>query len=248
MAKPPDEFVSELISGRIPRDKLKPTRVLLIRGKLTKDQVKTWVKQLYYYRVNVPRKELYILANCPIKEIRMELLQKYLEEEDDRLLGAKDGPHDELWIKLGEGLGVTADEMKSFGDLCPEYRLLVDAWVNYARNHSWLEGSALSFDEGGGAGPAGEGMKLADALVKFYGVPEWALRHLTLHSELDIDHGTSIQDLIRKFALSDEQQEGIRNAVRFKRAFHHMEDRCMRIACGIDPRFYAELETSDSRV
>jgi pyrroloquinoline quinone (PQQ) biosynthesis protein C len=58
MAKPPDEFVSELISGRIPRDKLKPTRVLLIRGKLTKDQVKTWVKQLYYYRVNVPRKEL----------------------------------------------------------------------------------------------------------------------------------------------------------------------------------------------
>ncbi len=248
MAKSPDEFVSELTSGRIPRDKLKPTRVLLIQGKLTKDQVKTWVKQLYYYRVNVPRKELYILANCPIKEIRMELLQKYLEEEDDRLLGAKDGPHDELWIKLGEGLGVAADEMKSFSDLCPEYRLLVDAWVNYARNHSWLEGSALSFDEGGGAGPAGEGIKLADAFVKFYGVPEWALRHLTLHSELDIDHGTSIQDLVRKFALSDEQQEGIRNAVRFKRAFHHMEDRCMRIACGIDPRFYAELETSDSRV
>jgi coenzyme PQQ biosynthesis protein C len=248
MAKSPDEFVNELIAGRTPREELKPTRVLLIQGKLTKDQVKTWVKQLYYYRVNVPRKELYILANCPIKDIRMELLKKYLEEEDDRLLGAKEGPHDELWIKLGEGLGVAADEMKSFGDLCPEYRLLVDSWVNYARDHSWLEGSALSFDEGGGAGPAGEGMKLADAFVKFYGVPVWGLRHLTLHSELDIDHGTSIQDLLRKFALGDEQQEGIRHAVRFKRAFHRMEDRCMRIACGIDPRLYVELETSDSRV
>ena len=248
MPKSLDEFVNELTAGRIRRDKLKPTRLLLIQGKLTKEQVRTWVKQLYYYRVNVPRKELYILANCPIKEIRMELVKKYLEEEDDRVLGAKDGPHDELWIKLGEGLGVGREEMESFRDLCPEYRLLVDAWVNYARDHSWLEGSALSFDEGGGAGPAGEGMKLAEAFAKFYGAPDWALRHLTLHSELDIDHGTSIQDLVRKFALTDEQQEGIRQAVNFKRAFHHMEDRCMRIACGIDPRLYAGLETSDLHV
>ena len=245
MAKSPDEFVNELTAGRVPRHKLKPTRVLLIQGKLTKDQVKTWVKQLYYYRVNVPRKELYILGNCPIKDIRMELLKKYFEEEDDRFLGAQEGPHDELWIKLGEGLGLAADGMKSFGDLCPEYRLLVDTWLNYARDHSWIEGSALSFDEGGGAGPAGEGMKLAEAFVRFYGVPERAVRHLTLHSELDIDHGTSMQDLIRKFALSHEQQEGVRNAVRFKRAFHRLEDYCMRIACRIDSRLYIELETSD---
>jgi coenzyme PQQ biosynthesis protein C len=245
MAKSPDEFVDELAAGRIPREKLKPTRLLLIQGKLTKEQVKTWVKQLYYYRLNVPRKELYILANCPIKEIRMELLKKYFEEEDDRVLGGKDGPHEELWIKLGEGLGIGRKEMESFDDLCPEYRILVDAWVNYARDHSWLEGTALSFDEGGGAGPAGEGMKLAAAFTRFYGAPEGALRHLTLHSELDVDHGTSVKDLIRKFALSAEQQEGIRKAVRFKRAFHPMEDRCMRIACGIDPLLYADLENKD---
>jgi len=243
MPKSPDEFANDLTAGRVPRHELKPTRVLLIQGKLTKDQVKTWVKQLYYYRINVPRKELYILANCPIKEIRMELLKKYFEEEDDRVLGGKDGPHDELWLKLAEGLGVGRSEMESLDDLCPEYRLLVDAWVNYARDHSWLEGTALSFDEGGGAGPRGEGINLAEAFAKFYGAPGWSLRHLTLHSELDVDHGTSVMDLVRKFALSDEQQEGIRQAVRFKRAFHHMEDRCMRIACGIDPRLYADLAT-----
>ena len=99
MPKSPDEFVNELTAGRVPRHELKPTRVLLIQGKLTKDQVKTWVKQLYYYRINVPRKELYILANCPIKEIRMELLKKYFEEEDDRFIGGKDGPHQTADLK-----------------------------------------------------------------------------------------------------------------------------------------------------
>jgi hypothetical protein len=48
--------------------------------------------------------------------------------------------------------------------------------------------------------------------------------------------------------LSDEQQEGVRNAVRFKRAFHRLEDRSMRIACGIDSRLYIELETTASGI
>lgn len=242
MAKPPDEFVSELSSGRIPRDKLKPTRVLLIRGKLTKDQVKTWVKQLYYYRVNVPRKELYILANCPVKEIRMERMQKYMEEEDDRVIGGKVGPHAALWLKLGEGLGISREEMEDFRDLTGEYRLLVDSWLAYARNHSWLEGAAMSFDEDGGTGRGGEGMKLAEALAKFYQVPEWGLVHFTLHSELDIEHGSSTRDLIKKYALTEEQQNRVREAVTFKRAFHRLEDQCMWAACKIDPKLHAEVD------
>jgi pyrroloquinoline quinone (PQQ) biosynthesis protein C len=81
----------------------------MIKGLLTKEQVQTWVKQLHYYRVNVPRKELYILANCPLKEVRMERVKKYLEEEDDRVMGGKVGPHAELWRRLGEGLGIARE-------------------------------------------------------------------------------------------------------------------------------------------
>jgi coenzyme PQQ biosynthesis protein C len=237
----PDEFVEELLRARPPRARERPTRALIIQGKLDKDQVKLWVKQLHYYRVNVPRKELYILANCPIKEIRMERVKKYLEEEDDRVMGGSAGPHAELWAQLGEGLGISRVEMEDFGELSPEYRLLVDSWVNYARDHSWLEGSAMSFDEDGGTGPSGEGMNMARALSEFYGVPDRALGHFTLHAELDIEHGASTHDLIRKYAVTDEQQEGVRNAVRFKRAFHAMEEQCMRIACRIDPQLVAGM-------
>ena len=147
-----DQLVDELLSCRPPRHKDRATRVLMIKGLLTKDQVKMWVKQLHYYRVNVPRKELYILANCPLKEVRMERMKKYMEEEDDRVIGGKVGPHAALWLRLGEGLGMSRDEMEDFRDLTAEYRLLVDSWISYARDHSWLEGAAMSFDEDGGTG------------------------------------------------------------------------------------------------
>lgn len=238
MPKPPDELIEELLRGRRQRSEERPTRSLITQGKLSKEQVKTWVKQLHYYRVNVPRKELYILANCPVKEVRMELLKKYMEEENNRIIGGTVGPHSELWLRLGDGLGIARDEMEDFRDLCPEYRLLVDSWLNYARGHSWLEGVALNFDEDGGTGKSGEGMKMADALAKFYNVPEWALAHFTLHSELDIEHGSSTHELIRRWALSDEQQNGVRRAVEFKRAFIQMEDRSARIACRIDPQLF----------
>jgi hypothetical protein len=66
------------------------------------------------------------------------------------------------------------------------------------------------------------------------------LAHFTLHSELDIEHGSSIHDLIRKWAVTDDRQNGVRQAVHFKRAFIQMEDRCARIACRIDPQLFAQ--------
>ncbi|HWP60767.1 MAG TPA: iron-containing redox enzyme family protein [Candidatus Acidoferrales bacterium] len=240
MAQNADRLIEELMNARPPRHKERAVRALIVKGALSKDQVRMWVKQLHYYRVNVPRKELFILANCPIKEVRMARIKKYLDEEDDRVIGGTVGPHAELWLRLGEGLGIPREEMEDFRDLCPEYRLLVDSWLNYAREHSWLEGAAMSFDEDGGTGRTGEGMKLAEALATIYQVPEWALGHFRLHAELDVEHGSSTRDLIRKYAVTEEQQEAVRRAVRFKRAFHRLEDQCMRIACRIDPKLFAE--------
>ena len=64
MPKPPDELVEELLRGRRSRREERPTRALIIEGKLDKDQVKLWVKQLHYYRVNVPRKEFIFLPTA----------------------------------------------------------------------------------------------------------------------------------------------------------------------------------------
>lgn len=246
MANRPDAFVQELMAARPLYHQERPTRILIIQGKLTKEQVRIWVKQLHYFRVNVPKKELYILANCPIREVRVELMKKYIEEEDDRVIGGTAGPHSELWLRLGEGLGVAREAMEDFRDLSPEYRLLVDSWVAYARDHSWIAGVALSFDEDAGKGRSGPWFKLAKALVDFYGAPEWAVRHLTLHADLDVEHGSSVHDLVRTYAVTETEQDAVRQAVRFKRAFMQLEDRCIRIAARIDPRLYAGLDGESS--
>jgi len=68
------------------------------------------------------------------------------------------------------------------------------------------------------------------------------LRRVEAHSELDIEHGSSTRDLIRKHALTDEQQNRVRQAVTFKRAFHRLEDQCMWAACKIDPNLHAEVD------
>jgi len=242
MPKPPEVLIEELMKGRQEYRVERPTRLLIQHGRLTKDQVRTWVKHLHYYRVNVPRKELYILANCRVREVRMERMRKYIEEEDSRVMGGAVGAHSDLWAKLAEGLGIPRGELEGFRDLSEPYRIACDAWVNYARDHSWLEGASMSFDEDSGTGTGGHGMKMAEALSKHYAVPDWGLVHFTLHSEMDIEHGSSTRDLIKKYAITDEQQEGVRRAVKFKRAFHVLEDQCMRVACGVDPMLYAELD------
>ena len=242
MAVPSEQLIQELMSRRQNYRVERPTRLLIQYGKLTKDQVKMWVKHLYYYRINVPRKELYILANCSVKEVRMERMRKYIEEEDSSVMGGSVGAHADLWAKLAEGLGIPHDELEDLRDLCPPYKVVCDSWVNFARDHSWLEGAATSFDEDSGTGKTGHGMKMAEAFAKFYGVPDWGLVHLTLHSEMDVEHSSSTRDLIQKYAITDEQQDGVRRAVQFKRAFHLLEDQCMRIACDVDPKLYNDLD------
>ena len=54
-----------------------------------------------------------------------------------------------------------------------------------------------------------EAMKIVDALARFYGTPESGLAHFTIPSELDIEHGSLAHSLIRKWAVTDEQQNGV---------------------------------------
>ena len=84
-----------------------------------------------------------------------------------------------------------------------------------------------------------EAMKIVDALARFYGTPESGLAHFTIPSELDIEHGSLAHSLIRKWAVTDEQQNGVcGREVNCKRTFIQMEDRCARIACRIDPQCF----------
>ena len=49
-----------------------PFHVLMYEGKLTKEQLQSWVANRFYYQIGIPQKDAAILSNCPDKEIRKE--------------------------------------------------------------------------------------------------------------------------------------------------------------------------------
>ena len=53
----------------------------------------------------------------------------------------------ESWLRLGEALGVTRDELLSEQGVLPGVRYAVDAYVNFARQRPWIEAVASSLTE-----------------------------------------------------------------------------------------------------
>ena len=53
-----------------------PFHVMMYEGKLTKEQLQSWVLNRFYYQISIPLKDAAILSNCPNQEIRKEKHEK----------------------------------------------------------------------------------------------------------------------------------------------------------------------------
>src|SRR5262245_11591820 len=79
-----------------------PFNVLLNSGGATRDQIRGWVANRYYYQVSIPRKDAAILANCEDREVRRVWVQRILDHD-----GYGDQPGGiEAWLQLGEAVGL----------------------------------------------------------------------------------------------------------------------------------------------
>ncbi|MEY4148756.1 MAG: Pyrroloquinoline-quinone synthase [Pseudomonadota bacterium] len=47
-----------------------PFHVMMYEGKLTKEQLQSWVLNRFYYQIGIPQKDAAILSNCPDVEVR----------------------------------------------------------------------------------------------------------------------------------------------------------------------------------
>ncbi|MDE2584350.1 MAG: pyrroloquinoline quinone biosynthesis protein C, partial [Betaproteobacteria bacterium] len=117
-----------------------PFHVMMHQGKLTKEQVQGWVANRYYYQVNIPVKDAAILANCPVREVRRHWVQRILDH--DGYDGEEGGI--EAWIRLGEAVGLSREDIVSQRLVLPGVRFAVDAYVNFARQRPWQEAAVSS--------------------------------------------------------------------------------------------------------
>jgi pyrroloquinoline-quinone synthase len=120
-----------------------PLHVLMYEGKLSKEQLQCWVANRYYYQIMIPQKDAAIMSNCPDKEVRKGWIHRITDH--DGYEGSEGGI--EAWVKLGEAVGLTREQVTSLELVSPGVRFAVDAYVNFARQRPWQESVCSSLTE-----------------------------------------------------------------------------------------------------
>lgn len=120
-----------------------PFHVKMNEGRLNRRQIQGWVANRFYYQKNIPRKDAAILSNCPDREVRRRWIQRILDHD-----GTAEGEGGiEAWLRLGEAVGLTREEVWDERHVVPGVRFAVDAYVNFARTRPWVEAVASSLTE-----------------------------------------------------------------------------------------------------
>ena len=130
-----EEFIARLRAQGTRYHNLHPFHVRMDAGELTREELQRWVANRFYYQKCIPLKDAAILANCPEIAVRRQWIQRIIDHD-----GTADGTGGtESWLRLGEALGVTRDELASERRVLPAVRYAVDAYVNFARQKPWVE-------------------------------------------------------------------------------------------------------------
>jgi pyrroloquinoline-quinone synthase len=120
-----------------------PFNVMLNSGAATREQIRGWVANRFYYQVSIPLKDAAILANCSERAVRRNWVQRILDHD-----GYGDDPGGiECWLRLAEAVGLTRAAVESLVEVLPGVRFAVDAYVNFARRAPWQEGVCASLTE-----------------------------------------------------------------------------------------------------
>ena len=112
-------------------------------GGCTKGQVQAWALNRYYYQSIIPMKDAAVMSKLRDMNVRREW--RHRMEDHDGTSELEGGIF--RWYKLTDGLGLDRDYVASTRGILPATRFSVDAYLNYVRERSSLEGVASSLTE-----------------------------------------------------------------------------------------------------
>ena len=137
-------FLAKLreVGGNSYHDK-HPFHVAMNAGRLSPDAIRGWVANRFYYQANIPIKDAAILANCPLRDVRRQWIDRIIEHDGTQ--GEEGGI--ESWLRLGRACGLEREAMLEHRDVIPAVRFAVDAYPNFCRTQPWPVAVASSLTE-----------------------------------------------------------------------------------------------------
>jgi pyrroloquinoline-quinone synthase len=205
-----EEFIGRLRAQGTRYHNLHPFHVRMDAGELTRDELQRWVANRFYYQKCIPLKDAAIMSNCPEVAVRRHWIERIIDHDGP----VQGGGGIESWLRLGEALGVSRDELESESGVLPGVRYAVDAYVNFARRRPWIEAVASSLTEL--FGPAAIRVRL-EALERHYAWIDPAgleyFRTRLVKAPRDADYAL---ELVVARCHTREQQDAAVSALRFK--------------------------------
>jgi pyrroloquinoline-quinone synthase len=140
---PPDALADALRAFSTSYYAAHPFHQLMHEGRLSRMQLQGWVANRLAYQRAIPRKDAAILSNCPDPEVRRAWIQRIVDHD-----GSAPGTGGiEMWIRLGEALGVPRAEMEDERHVLPGVRLAAESYVTFCRTKPWIDAVASSLTE-----------------------------------------------------------------------------------------------------
>jgi len=207
----PDELEAALRAiGAERYHNLHPFHKALHGGKLTRGQVQAWALNRYYYQSRIPAKDASLIASLPTPDLRREWRRRLVDHDGD----APDTGGVARWLKLAEGVGLDRAYVESTEGLLPGTRFAVDAYVNFVRERSVLEGIASSLTEMFSPGIISE--RVSGMLANYDWITQETLAYFTprlTQAPRDVNFALAY---VKEHARTAEQQQLALAALRFK--------------------------------
>ncbi|MBI4482227.1 MAG: iron-containing redox enzyme family protein [Acidobacteria bacterium] len=213
MALSGEAFVDEIREMvRKKHSKDHPIIDMIERGELGRKQLRGFAGQFYlFFPKPFPKPIAAMLGRCPDDEVLEKMwIENVVEEGTGEITGTDS--HRGLYLKFTKAVGFTPEELARVEPL-PETEAFLDWRELLIYQRSWLElyasqGFCLE-------GTANERMsRIVNGLVHHYGFRRDSeeIRYWTLHMSVDEDHMKVGPEAVRRYAITDAQQEQVRRA------------------------------------
>jgi pyrroloquinoline-quinone synthase len=213
-ARPPlpaDQFEAELHAiGEARYHDKHPFNIRMHAGELTEGEFRLWARNRFYYQRNIPVKDAIILTKLPDAADRQAWLRRITDHA-----GAEEGQGGlEAWLRLGEAVGYTREEMRDDSGVLVGVRVAVDRYVTFCKERTWLEAVASSLTEL--FAPDLLARRVVDVSKHYPWLPPEGLdyfRNRLVQQPKDLSH---VVPLVKREARTRAQQEACLAALSFK--------------------------------
>ncbi|MFE6616799.1 pyrroloquinoline-quinone synthase PqqC [Amycolatopsis sp. NPDC057786] len=206
-----EEFEARLRSiGEKRYHHLHPFNERMHSGSLTEEEFRGWVRNRFYYQMNLPVKDAFILTKLPGSADRRRWIQRIIDHDGRE--GTEGGI--EKWVRLGEAVGLSREELFDVDTVLPGVRFAVDAYVDFCRRKPWLESVASALTEL--FAPDLLSRRITDVRQHYPWIAEEGLEYFRARltqQPKDIAH---LLELVLENAKSREQQDACARALEFK--------------------------------